>query len=108
MATPPIENGNRFAVTFLEYKKVADAIPDELMLDKTTGKIYYKTPEGAIIDVIEKNAVEALQGELTSLRDTMNQMIEDVYEYIDNRVVVSSTEPTNQTEGSLFFRTQEG
>lgn len=45
METPKV----RFAMTFLDYLNRGKAVNDELMINKDTGQIYYKRPDGKII-----------------------------------------------------------
>ncbi len=101
--TTPIIHGNRFANTFLDYANIAKAIPDEVLIDKTNGDLYYKLPDGTVVDIIKKTTIETINQELVALNKAIEDALIEAKAYTDNRVVVSATEPTNQPVGSVFF-----
>lgn len=62
METPyPIgDNDSRLALTFLDFLDKEHAINDELMVDKNTGKIYYKKEDGSIVPSTESISTTTL------------------------------------------------
>lgn len=101
--TEPIVHGNRFANTFLNITNVANAIPDEVLIDKTNGNLYYKLPDGTVVDILKNNGVDTINAELVRLNQAIIDSLVEAKAYTDNKVIASSTEPTNQKVGSIFF-----
>lgn len=54
------DNDSRVALTFLDLANKAFAVDDEVMIDKKTGRIYYKKPDGTIVPSTESIATTTL------------------------------------------------
>lgn len=77
--------GSRFAVTFLDYAKKELAVNDEMLLDKITGKMYYKNKEGTIISVgADSNVPEDIEGRLITLEEAIIEAVRETREYVDS------------------------
>lgn len=77
--------GSRFAVTFLDYAKKEMAVNDEMLLDKLTGKMYYKNKEGTIIPVgADSNVPENIEERLISLEEAIVEAVRETREYVDS------------------------
>lgn len=84
-----IANGKRFANTFLSLANLAYAIPDEVIIDKTNGRLYYKTPTGEVIDIFKNVAVDSTQisKELETLNTAIINSLKESKEYTDQQIL---------------------
>lgn len=80
-------DGIRFANTFLDIKKQNMAVPDEMLIDKESGRLFYKNATGTIIDLFEAFSVNIDNPELQS---AFNEILRQAKEYADS---VGSSSP---------------
>lgn len=76
--------GSRFAITFLDYAKRNLAIPDEIMIDKITGLLYYKDKNGDIQSIGGDRLPPDLDDRLITLEEGHLQLIRETKEYTDS------------------------
>lgn len=87
-----IENGKRFANTFLSIDNLAYAIPDEVLINKTNGHLYYKNLDGDVLDIFANIVIDSsnISEELTSLNDAIADNLNIAKQYTDEQVQLSS------------------
>lgn len=91
MAEQPL-TGNRFANTFLSYANLERAVPDEVLIDKTNGKLYYKRADGTIVDILKDNGA--------IISDDLREKIENAG---NANIQFGVTQPSDQKVGGIWF-----
>lgn len=83
-----ITNGQRWASTFLSYDNVAHAIPDEVLINKENGRLYYKRLDGKVLDIFENFVIDgsAIEGSLIELREAIADGLTAAKQYTDERI----------------------